>query len=89
MRGFLVIDDSDSRQAAAAASAISLILALRQIDGTAKWYYTDETLDGSTEYGVVLDIPGNSPEIVEQMRSIWQLCVQQFEAQEIRLEISL
>jgi hypothetical protein len=86
MRGFLVFENSDMQQVAAAADAINLIFRLRGIDGTAKWYW-DDIVTG-IEYGVRLDISGMPEEnSFEQMHNIWQLCLQQWNDQEIRLEI--
>jgi len=88
MYGFIVIEDSYPIQVERLAQAVNLIFGLREVNGSARDYY-DEFVDGPTEYGVRMDISGLSPEqAIEQMKSIWQLCVAQYEDQEVRLEIS-
>lgn len=89
MRAFLVFDESYSPvQLDAAADALSIILRLRGIDGTATWYFDDDTIDGDTEYGVRVDIHNLSPESsIDHFRSLWQLVVQQFDDPEIHLEV--
>jgi len=87
MYGFIVVEDSFSTQVAAIAEAINLILRLRGLNGSADWYW-DDTPDGYVEHGVKIDLSGLSPETaIEHLRSIWQLVVNQYSDQEVRLEI--